>query len=711
MTDKDKDDWLTGGNKLDSSLILDDPWSDGQPDDITGNQPVDKMNSHEDEKSSNQTAGQSDMQESESPAAQMPDTSEGQSDDFSSKQSDDSTDIHTDVQSDTQLDEQIITHANEKLSNHTDEVDPFEEFSKTGNFDNSSPEQAVDFSSALANEKTSNQPDTDPFEVLDSLSPEQTMPHTDEETSTQSDNSSDTQPAVNSHEQADNNNPDSIDPDSIGFDFDTDEPAEAEPEPFTAAQPAENTDKQFHSQTDSQSPDSPDAQQNEITGSQPPAQSETHIADKTMKNADPFDIWDDMTDDHADNLSTGQPDDNAAGRSHEQNADIWEDSIWGDEQTDTAGTESTAPAGGAADDFWDAVQGAGQPSDNSANHANVFTNNHADDISFGYPSDATVNRTGAGSEADDFWSIGDTGTDQQPVSITTEETGYPDEEAQADRGRVLKIVGIIAAIIMLFAALAGGGVYAYHAYNAHVTEQQAAAKREQEKQSLVKAQNKWDKQVSNAKKLLSTINESPVKDDTNVKKAVEALQKTTTANPMTQSQITTALKKLDSNYETANNLYKKRMQEKSSELRKTFDGLVQQTDGLSDAPDGDDKKQMQELASKWKKADIDATNYAEAQKAADSLKTLIGKVTDAKKAEEDRKKAAEEQKAAAEAQQQAQSQQQRQQAPSYKPSYRRPYTPSYTAPSQPQQTPTPQPQPNPTPQTESQPGNSGGNLG
>lgn len=660
MTDKDKDDWLTGGNKLDSSLILDDPWSDGQPDDITGNQPVDKMNSHEDEKSSNQTAGQSDMQESESPAAQMPDTSEGQSDDFSSKQSDDSTDIHTDVQSDTQLDEQIITHANEKLSNHTDEVDPFEEFSKTGNFDNSSPEQAVDFSSALANEKTSNQPDTDPFEVLD----------------------------------------------SIGFDFDTDEPAEAEPEPFTAAQPSETPDKQFHSQTDRQSPDFPDTHQDEITGSQPPAQSETHIADKTGKNADPFDIWDDMTDDHADNLSTGQPNENAAGQSYEQNADVWGDSIWGDEQPDTAGTEPAAPAGEAADDFWDTVQGAGQPSNNSANHANVFTDNHADDISSGYPSDATVNQTGADSEADDFWNIGDTGTNQQPVSITTEETRYPDEEAQADRGRVLKIVGVIAVVIMLFAALAGGGVYAYHAYNAHVTEQQAAAKREQEQQSLVKAQNKWDEQVSDAKKLLSTINESPVKDDTDVKKAVEALQKTTTANPMTQSQITTALKKLDSNYETANNLYQKRMQEKSSELRKTFDGLVQQADGLSDAPDGDDKKQMQELASKWKKADIDATNYAEAQKAADSLKTLIGKVTDAKKAEEDRKKAEEEQKAAAEAQQQAQSQQQRQQAPSYKPSYRRSYTPSYTAPSQPQQPPTPQPQPNPTPH-----GNSGGNLG
>lgn len=703
MADKNEDDWLTGGNKLDGSLILDDPWSDGQPDEITGNQPVDKMNSHEDEKSSNQMAGQSDTQETESATAEAPDTSESQSVDFSSEQSDDSIDIHTDVQSDTQLDEQTIPHANENMSNHTDEVDPFEEFSKTGNFDDSSPEQAVDFSSAPANEKTSNQPDTDPFEVLDSLSLEQTMPHADEETSAQSDDFSDTQPAVNSYGQADNNNPDSIDPDSIGFDFDTDEPPEAEPEPFTASQPSENPDKQFHSQTDSQSHDFPDAQQDEITGSQPPAQSETHIADKTGESTDPFDIWDDMTDDHADNLSSVQPDENAAGRSHDQNADIWGDSIWGDEQPDTAGTESAAPAGGAADDFWDAVQGAGQPSDNSANHANVFTDNHADDISSGYPSDATVNQTGADSEADDFWNIGDTGTNQQPVSITTEETRYPDEEAQADRGRVLKIVGIIAAIIMLFAALAGGGVYAYHAYNAHVAEQQAAAKREQEQQSLVKAQNKWDKQVSDAKKLLSTINESPVKDDTDVKKAVEALQKTTTANPMTQSQITTALKKLDSNYETANNLYQKRMQEKSSELRKTFDGLVQQADGLSDAPDGDDKKQMQELASKWKKADVDVTNYTEAQKAAESLKTLIGKVSDAKKAEEDRKKAEEEQKAAAEAQRQAQSQQQ---APSYRPSYRRSYTPSYTAPAQPQQPPTPQPQQTPAPH-----GNSGGNLG
>lgn len=360
MADKNEDDWLTGGNKLDGSLILDDPWSDGQPDEITGNQPVDKMNSHEDEKSSNQMAGQSDTQETESATAEAPDTSESQSVDFSSEQSDDSIDIHTDVQSDTQLDEQTIPHANENMSNHTDEVDPFEEFSKTGNFDDSSPEQAVDFSSAPANEKTSNQPDTDPFEVLDSLSLEQTMPHADEETSAQSDDFSDTQPAVNSYGQADNNNPDSIDPDSIGFDFDTDEPPEAEPEPFTASQPSENPDKQFHSQTDSQSHDFPDAQQDEITGSQPPAQSETHIADKTGESTDPFDIWDDMTDDHADNLSSVQPDENAAGRSHDQNADIWGDSIWGDEQPDTAGTESAAPAGGAADDFWDAVQGAGQ---------------------------------------------------------------------------------------------------------------------------------------------------------------------------------------------------------------------------------------------------------------------------------------------------------------------------------------------------------------
>lgn len=340
MADKNEDDWLTGGNKLDSSLILDDPWSDGQPDEITGNQPVDKMNSHEDEKSSNQMAGQSDTQETESATAEAPDTSESQSVDFSSEQSDDSIDIHTDVQSDTQLDEQTIPHANENMSNHTDEVDPFEEFSKTGNFDDSSPEQAVDFSSAPENEKTSNQPDTDPFEVLDSLSPEQTMPHADEETSAQSDDFSDTQPAVNSYGQADNNNPDSIDPDSIGFDFDTDEPPEAEPEPFTASQPSENPDKQFHSQTDSQSHDFPDAQQDEITGSQPPAQSETHIADKTGESTDPFDIWDDMTDDHADNLSSVQPDENAAGRSHDQNADIWGDSIWGDEQPDTAGTES-----------------------------------------------------------------------------------------------------------------------------------------------------------------------------------------------------------------------------------------------------------------------------------------------------------------------------------------------------------------------------------
>ncbi|MFR3601061.1 MAG: hypothetical protein ACLTUD_10520 [Bifidobacterium catenulatum] len=704
MADKDKDDWLTGDNKLDSSLILDDPW-DAQPDEITGNQPVDKMNSRENEKSSNQMDEQSDTQEDESPAAETSDFTESQSDDFSSEQLNDSSDAHTDVQSDAHVDMQSITQTSEKTADHTDETDPFEEFSKANDAADISSEQAADSSSDLVNEKSDSQLDENPFEALNSGSSEQTMSHTAEEKLGQSDDSAAMQTAENSHGQADENNTEFIDPDSIGFDFDTDEHPEAQPEPFTAPQSSENTGGHFLSQSDNQSTDSPDEQQDETTGSQNPIQSETHATDKTVESNDPFDIWDDMTDDCADNFSASQPNENTVNQSHDQNADIWGDSIWGDEQQGTADTEPTAPAGGAVDDFWDAVQETGQPSDTSANQTNVFAGNHAYDISSGYPSDTTANQTDTESETDDFWNMGDQETDQQPTGIPAEETGYPNEGTQAGRGRVLKIVGIIAAVMMLFAALAGGGVYAYHAYNAHVAEQQAAAKREQEQQSLVIAQNKWDEQVADAKKLLSTINESPVKDDTDVKEAVEALQKTTTANPMTKSQITTALKKLDSNYETANNLYQKRMQEKSSELRKTFDGLVQQADGLSDAPDGDDKKQMQELASKWKKADIDATNYTEAQKAAESLKTFIGKVSDAKKAEEDRKKAEEEQKAAAEAQQQAQSQQQ--QAPSYRPSYRRPYTPSYTVPAQPQQIPTPRPQQTPAPQ----PGHSDGNLG
>lgn len=237
-----------------------------------------------------------------------------------------------------------------------------------------------------------------------------------------------------------------------------------------------------------------------------------------------------------------------------------------------------------------------------------------------------------------------------------------DTENRENGGTLIKIIAVAAAILISLGALIGGGAYTYHAYTTHVAEQQAEADRKQRQQSLVKAQNKWDGRKRRADDLVSTIKASPVAENSDVQKAVEALQKTTTGNPMTEKDITSALEKLDGEYEKTNRTYTDAMQAKAKETRTTLDGLVQQANGLADAPDGNDKKQMQSLASQWKSTEITSDNLSDAIAASTELKNLISKVDKAKKDADAKKKAEEEAKAKAEAERQAQAQQEQQQA-------------------------------------------------
>lgn len=237
-----------------------------------------------------------------------------------------------------------------------------------------------------------------------------------------------------------------------------------------------------------------------------------------------------------------------------------------------------------------------------------------------------------------------------------------DTENKGNGGTLIKIIAVAAAILIGLGALIGGGAYTYHAYTTHVAEQQAEADRKQRQQSLVKAQNKWDGRKRKADDLVSTIKASPVAENSDVQKAMEALQKTTTGNPMTEKDITSALEKLDGEYEKTNRTYTDAMQAKAKETRTTLDGLVQQANGLADAPDGNDKKQMQSLASQWKSTEITSDNLSDAISASTELKNLISKVDKAKKDADAKKKAEEEAKAKAEAERQAQAQQEQQQA-------------------------------------------------
>lgn len=237
-----------------------------------------------------------------------------------------------------------------------------------------------------------------------------------------------------------------------------------------------------------------------------------------------------------------------------------------------------------------------------------------------------------------------------------------DTENRENGGTLIKIIAVAAAILIGLGALIGGGAYTYHAYTTHVAEQQAEADRKQRQQSLVKAQNKWDGRKRKADDLVSTIKASPVAENSDVQKAVEALQKTTTGNPMTEKDITSALEKLDGEYEKTNRTYTDAIQAKAKETRTTLDGLVQHANGLADAPDGNDKKQMQSLASQWKSTEITSDNLSDAITASTELKNLISKVDKAKKDADAKKKAEEEAKAKAEAERQAQAQQEQQQA-------------------------------------------------
>ena len=276
---------------------------------------------------------------------------------------------------------------------------------------------------------------------------------------------------------------------------------------------------------------------------------------------------------------------------------------------------------------------------------------------------------------DDFWSQTDDESNgqwnagQQTNGMPPQQFDNPpfpqeitDTENRENGGTLTKIIAVAAAILIGLGALIGGGAYTYHAYTTHVAEQQAEADRKQRQQSLVKAQNKWDGRKRRADDLVSTIKASPVAENSDVQNAVEALQKTTTGNPMTEKDITSALEKLDGEYEKTNRTYTDAMQAKAKETRTTLDGLVQQANGLADAPDGNDKKQMQSLASQWKSTEITSDNLSDAIAASTELKNLISKVDKAKKDTDAKKKAEEEAKAKAEAERQAQAQQEQQQA-------------------------------------------------
>lgn len=291
-------------------------------------------------------------------------------------------------------------------------------------------------------------------------------------------------------------------------------------------------------------------------------------------------------------------------------------------------------------------------------------------------------------------------------------------DGEGDGGRTRKIIIMVVVILAGIALLCGGGYYAYSTYTHAQAEKARQVEIQKKQDSLTKAQNNWDKRVSDAKDLIKEIKNSLVKDDKTTLGECDKLSKATEGNPMTEAAIGKKMKALNAQYKATDNAYRKALQSKSTDVSNKLKSLIDQAGKLGDAPDSSDKKTMNSLVKQWKDTQVTADNVADANKAVSSLQDVVGKVSkaktdadNAKKAEEDKKKAEEEAK-----KQQEQAQQQSQQTYTPQRQYTYTYTPQrqYTAPRQQQSTPsTPSAPSTPsTPATPSQPSTGGdGNSG
>lgn len=290
-------------------------------------------------------------------------------------------------------------------------------------------------------------------------------------------------------------------------------------------------------------------------------------------------------------------------------------------------------------------------------------------------------------------------------------------DGEGDGGRIRKIIIMVVVILSGIALLCGGGYYAYSTYTHAQAEKARQVEIQKKQDSLTKAQNNWDKRVSDAKDLIKEIKNSLVKDDKTTLGECDKLSKATEGNPMTEAAIGKKMKALNAQYKATDNAYRKALQSKSTDVFNKLKSLIDQAGKLGDAPDSSDKKTMNSLVKQWKDTQVTADNVADANKAVSSLQDVVGKVSKAKTDADNAKKAEEEakRKAEEEAQAQAQAQQQQQSQQTYTPQrqYTYTYTPQrqYTAPRQQQSTPSAPTAPS-TPSTPSQPSTGGdGNSG
>ena len=302
-----------------------------------------------------------------------------------------------------------------------------------------------------------------------------------------------------------------------------------------------------------------------------------------------------------------------------------------------------------------------------------------------------------------------------------------DDDNDDDKRSIWKPLLVILACVLTLGLTGFGGYYGYTAYrNASEThaKQEASA---QALKELDKSKAAYEADKKEARALITKMRTGPVKDDPDVVKQADALDKLASrATPRTKQKIGEADTQLNGQYATASKTYRTKVDAKCGAVSKTLADLASQSDQLASAPDSTEKTTMQSLAKKWRDGTVTEDTYAEASKAAADLQNAVNAVRAAKQQADAAAQQAQQQaqqQAEQQAQQQAQrQQQQQQQAQPQKRSATTPKRPTrsgsgssqkrYVPRSTPAPTRAPAPQPAPQPAQPPVPsGESGVNLG
>ena len=412
------------------------------------------------------------------------------------------------------------------------------------------------------------------------------------------------------------------------------------------------------------------------------------------------------------------------------------DDIWGDEipiqQDEQSGVEPAHQSNGEMSEQSDENSEA-YPDDDFHRRNSIFNDKRGEpwrEDDSGNQQPPQQLQTAASSDDDGLWDNSETAnlSDSMP---SDQYSGFPPQQfdgelpeyADADNasgddgnsGGIRRIIIMVVVILSGVALLCGGGYYAYSTYTHAEAEKSRQIEVQKKQDSLTKAQNDWDRRVSDSKNLIKEIKESLVKDDKTTLGECDKLDKAAEGNPMTEEAIKKKLKELNVQYKSTEGAYWKAMKTKSVEVSDRLKSLVEQAGELGDAPDSSDKDTMNSLVKQWKDKTVNVGNVADADKAASSLQSAVDKVNKAKTDADNARKAEEESKRKAEEEAQAQAQQRQQSQQTYTPQrqYTYTYTPQrqYTAPRQQQSMPSAPAAPS-APSTPSQPSTGGdGNSG